>query len=184
MTDADRQLIHDGIAALAALVPIYLAFTVSKFRAQTERAVALIASTSDRAALDARRAAARVAEVKDDLVLSTSATSERLRDVAQGVASVAETVAANGVTLGEVHRISNGALTVQLQAAAAALSRVARLTGHPEDERAADLAQKTCRDHLARQASMTAPARPEGARTRADDPDPEPDRGGEAASRP
>lgn len=51
--------------------------------------------------------------------------------------------------LNAIHTLANGAFTAQLSIAAVALRRLADTTGHPDDAKAAELAEKALSEHKA-----------------------------------
>ncbi len=60
--------------------------------------------------------------------------------------SVKESTVLNGTKIGEIHQLVNSAFTTQLKLTAVALRRVADLTKHPDDIKAATLAEKLLSD--------------------------------------
>jgi hypothetical protein len=66
---------------------------------------------------------------------------------AKAVLAVKDDLAENTKITSEVRVLTNGGMAAALRVASVALGRVADLTGHPEDRRAAELASSTLRDH-------------------------------------
>jgi uncharacterized protein (TIGR02588 family) len=96
-----------------------------------------------------------VAIVVPYLAYLTLRQNQKAKEVAVKVAEVKTTLETtsevNTHKLDEIHTLVNGAMASQMKISAVALRRVADLSKHADDIAAAELAEKTYRDHMSKQ---------------------------------
>jgi hypothetical protein len=87
-------------------------------------------------------------EVRTTLKSSTQSSNDKLDDVAATLTGKLDTI---GLVADATHTLVNGNMSVQMKLASVALRRIADLTNEPDDEKAAELAEKAYAEHQAKQ---------------------------------
>ena len=144
MSEQAIQLMFGLFGSIISLIGViftgYMAFKMAQLNASQKQAAVEVQAVAEKA----KEAAAEVKEVKVALKETTANTDAKLDNIAK---------------VGEaVHTLVNSSMSAQLKISAVALRRIAEMTRHPEDDAAAQLAEKLDREHTVKQAVVDAKA--------------------------
>lgn len=163
-------VLQAGIGGVVTIVTTICAAVLAWMQWKTKLAVVDAGEKATEAAekarlvvdVNARQAAAAAIDVKKTLEKTTADSNQKLESIAADVGDQKTTLAEKTGTIDEklatialvghaTHVLVNGNMRAQLKKTAAALRRVAELTKHAGDLKAAKLAEKLLLDHEQKQ---------------------------------